>query len=236
MTDQLRRTSPADRNADEQLREPERRITRNLKSTSTAAARLRWSLFGKQTQRVLPMGKQHLVIITVIALAVMAAIIAYQQIATNRLRVELASLSQEQADHVAQQEDANRRILERDARHAMRAICNLAEFARSELSVSGEQVLTIRSAEFELLHFARNYIDSPLVGAPMTNLLLSDDEQWQQWHIHGEYYSTLKAVSIALEAAKTSKTPHIAPDGEIRYLLERISRWLTKYTDQQHTE
>ena len=28
----------------EQSREPERRITRNLKSTSTAAARLRWSL------------------------------------------------------------------------------------------------------------------------------------------------------------------------------------------------
>jgi len=182
------------------------------------------------------MGKQHLVIFFVIALAAMAAMITYQQIATNRLRVELTSLSKEQADHVVQEEDANRRVLERDARHAMRAICNLAEFARSELSVSGEQVLTIRSAEFELFRFTRNYIDGPLVGDPMTNLLLSDDEQWQQWHIHGEYYPTLKAVSIALEAAKTSKSPHIASDGEIRYLLERISRWLTKYSDQQHTE
>jgi hypothetical protein len=36
----------------EQLREPERRITRNVKSTSTAAARLRWS-FGCKLQRCL---------------------------------------------------------------------------------------------------------------------------------------------------------------------------------------
>jgi len=30
----------------EQMREPERRITRDLKSTSTAAARLRWTFVG----------------------------------------------------------------------------------------------------------------------------------------------------------------------------------------------
>ena len=183
------------------------------------------------------MAKRHFVIIFVVALGVVAAIITYQQIANNRLRGELAALAKDQAERIEQHEDANRRMLERDATRAMRAICILAEFSRSELSVSGEQVLTIRSAEFELLDFARNYLNtSPSTGRPMAQLLLSDDEQSQQWHIHGEYYPTLKAVSVALEAAKTSRSSHIAPDGEIRYLLERISRWLTKRSDEQHAE
>jgi hypothetical protein len=174
------------------------------------------------------MGKPRQFYIVALAFVVLSAIIGYQKLSISKLSDQLTTLDAAYADHLDQHKQAERQRLERDANHAMLAICVLAEFAQSERSAGPGQSQTIRSAEFELLYFAQQYLTSVMPGRPMTELLLSNNDLWQQWNIRGEYYPTLEAVSISLEAAKRSTQPLIGPEGNIRYLLERISRWLNK--------
>jgi hypothetical protein len=106
----------------------------------------------------------------------------------------------------------------------------LAEFAQSEQPPGPEQQQTIRSAEFELLYFVQQYVTNVSAGRPMRDYLLTYE---QGWAIRGEYYPALQAISISLENAKESTAPQITAEGNIRHLLERISRWLNKRAAEQ---
>ena len=129
---------------------------------------------------------------------------------------------------IAKREISQKKRVENDTTRAMRAICILAEYGRSNRSVRGDESVTIRAAKFELLYFTQHYLLRITKGKPAVDFLLSNDVTIEGWAIHGEYYPSLKAISISLEAAKNSTSAQITPDGEIRYLIERIYNWLDK--------
>lgn len=167
-------------------------------------------------------------------LAIVAlALAGYQQSVIRKQAERLNRVEETLADHLEAYEYSERQELEKDAKRAMFAICALGEFAQMERPAGPQQTLTIRSAEFDLFYFTQKYLSYTYAGRPMVELLLSHDENWQQWHMRGEYYSTLEASSRALVAAKSSTIPQIPTDGEARQLLERIDRWLNKHQDSQ---
>jgi hypothetical protein len=162
-----------------------------------------------------------------VAVAVLVGIVVYQQLGLTKLKHEIESMRSEITANRERQEDSRERLLKSEARETMFAICKLAEFAGSGAEVSGGSQLTIRLAEEELLHFMKVYVNP--AGDPMAQLLLYSDEEYHiGFNKEGKYHSALDAVSIAVELAKTSTSPHIEPDGLTRHLLEHIHRWLTK--------
>jgi hypothetical protein len=171
--------------------------------------------------------------ILMLAFAVTAAIIAYQQSAISNLRDNLVVLDAKQTSRIQKEEYSQQRQQKRDAHRAMRAICVLGAFAQMDRPAGPGQMQTIRSAEFELLYFAQQYLTDLVKGRPMADLLLSSEVDWT---IRGEYYSSLQAVSISLEAAKNSTLSQIPPEGNVRHLLERISRWLNKRSQNNAAE
>lgn len=159
-------------------------------------------------------------------LIALTAIIVWQQFSISGLRSDLAALEANQAEYLERVADSQRRRLEDDGQRAMRAVCVLTEFARSDRDPGPEQKLTIRSAEFELLYFTQQYLSSVSTGRPMADFLLAYE---QGWPIRGEYYPALPAISIALDSAKESTK--ITSDGNVRHMFERISRWLNKRSE-----